>query len=408
MSNNNLLINLVIMMCVITIMGSDLFAPSLPQIGQYYALEESVVQLLISVNLFGVGISSLLYGSLSDNYGRRSVILGGMALFCIGSIACLIIPNFTSFVIARFIQGCGEGVAVSVGLAAIYDRIKGSDYAKVVSKLCMIISLAPGIAPIAGGYIATYSTWYVALCIIAMSAFIINVILWKKLPETLLDPHHHSVPKYFKEFWRTTLILMKNPIFMSCALVQGLTIGVIWAELANMPFIFIQSMGLPTEFYGYFMAMGVGAYIIGSKINQHHVGKIECLNLLIFGVSLKLFSGLLLIAGSYYLTLTPWFVFLLSFPGSMGIGFILGNAMACAMESVKGKNTGNMTSFIGGTEMLVGSISVTIVGFFYDGTMIPIGGIVSLFMLFNLGMLFCNKAKITSVNLTLESTASSA
>lgn len=405
MSRNNLLVNLVILMCVVTIMGSDLFAPSLPQIGQYYALDESVVQLLISVNLFGVGISSLLYGSLSDNYGRRSVILTGMSLFCLGSFACLIIPNFTSFVASRFIQGCGEGVAVSVGLAAIYDRIKGNDYAKVISRLCMVISLAPGIAPIVGGYIATYSTWYMALWIIAVSSLFLNAILWKKFPETLLAPHRHSVPRFFKEFWRGTLMLVKNKNFMSCALVQGLTIGILWAELANLPFIFIQSMGLKTEFYGYFMAMSVGAYIIGAKINQDIIGKVECFNLLMLGVSLKLLSGLLLVAASYYLTLTPWFVLLLSLPGSIGIGFILGNAMALAMDSVKG-SSGSMTSFIGGTEMLLGGISVVIVGVFYDGTMMPIGIIASLFMLFNLALLFQGRRRL--VILTVEDPAASA
>lgn len=407
MSNNNLLINLVIMMCIVTIMGSDLFAPSLPQIGQYYALDESIVQLLVSVNLLGVGISSLLYGSLSDNYGRRRVILWGMSLFALGSVACLIIPNFTFFVFARFVQGCGEGVAVTVGLASIYDRIKGSDYARVVSKLCMVISLAPGIAPIVGGYIATYSTWYMALLVIALSACLMNVTLWKKFPETLAEPNHYAVPKFFKEFWLGTLMLLKNRTFMSYALVQGLTIGIIWAELSNLPFIFIQSMGLKTEFYGYFMAMCVVAYMSGAKVNQYLVGKIECTTLLSVGVTFKLVSGLLLVLTTYFSTLTPWFVLFCMLPGSVGVGFILGNAMAAAMETVGGKS-GSMTSFIGAAEMLLGSLSVMIVGVFYDGTMMPIGITVSVFMLFNLGLLYRNKSKITSGILAAEGSASSA
>ena len=178
----NSLVWLVALSIALVEMATDIYAPSLPQIAEYFNSPSHFCALTISFNLIGLSLSGLIYGPLSDRLGRRPVMLGGITLFFVGGVLCLFSPNITWLIVARFIQGCGGGVALVVGMASIYDTFKGSQCAKVLSRLGMVIALSPGLAPVLGGKIAAAYSWHMIFMVISIAGFGAGVLLCFLLP----------------------------------------------------------------------------------------------------------------------------------------------------------------------------------------------------------------------------------
>lgn len=157
--------------------ATDLYLVALPSIANHFKVEGSVVQLTISLNLVGFAISGLIYGPLSDYYGRRPIMLIGMTVFTLASIMCCMVNNIVLLILIRFIQGIGAGVTGVVGYAAIKDIYSGSEYSRMISKLNMVVALSPGIAPVVGSYIISHGyNWKFLFLIISLAAIIILIL----------------------------------------------------------------------------------------------------------------------------------------------------------------------------------------------------------------------------------------
>lgn len=154
--SQNIISLIIILSVAIVDMATDLYSVALPNIANYFKVEGSVVQLTISLNLVGFAVSGLIYGPLSDHYGRRPMMLIGMTIFTLASVMCYIADSIMLLILIRFIQGVGAGVAGVVGYAAIRDMYSGSEYSRVISKLNMVVAFSPGIAPVVGSYIISH------------------------------------------------------------------------------------------------------------------------------------------------------------------------------------------------------------------------------------------------------------
>lgn len=158
-------------------MATDLYSVALPSIANYFKVEGSVVQLTISLNLVGFAVSGLIYGPLSDHYGRRPMMLIGMTIFTLASVMCYIADSIMLLILIRFIQGAGAGVAGVVGYAAIRDMYSGSEYSRVISKLNMVVALSPGIAPVVGSYIISHGYHWKFLFLLCHSRQLLYLFL---------------------------------------------------------------------------------------------------------------------------------------------------------------------------------------------------------------------------------------
>ncbi|MDR2548043.1 MAG: multidrug effflux MFS transporter [Rickettsiales bacterium] len=346
-------------------MATDLYSVALPNIAHYFEVEGHVVQLTISLNLVGIAISGLIYGPLSDHYGRRPIMLIGMAIFTLASIACYIADNIALLILIRFIQGIGAGVAGVVGYAAIRDMYSGSEYSRVISKLNMVVALSPGIAPVVGSYIISSGySWKFLFFIISLAAIVMLVFIYFKLQETLtISKSETNIASVMVSIPKQYISIFRNHRFLGFAAIHGLTFMWLWAYIANYPFIF-ESMDVEVQYFGYLISIIVIFYIIGTLINRRYVPKIGVSRMLIIGLMLPIIPESLLV---YFYSIGKLNVFVLQtvwVPSNIGLALVISNNVTSALEITKSIGLGSaVLSFC---NMMFGAIGVYIVGKFFS------------------------------------------
>ncbi|MGL9725943.1 MAG: Bcr/CflA family efflux MFS transporter [Wolbachia sp.] len=340
-------------------MATDLYSVALPSIANYFKVEGNIAQLTISLNLVGVAISGLIYGPLSDYYGRRLTMLVGMAIFTSASIICCIADNIILLILIRFIQGAGAGVAGVVGYAAIRDMYSGSEYSRVISKLNMVVALSPGVAPVVGSYIISHGySWKFLFFIISLAAIVMLIFTYSRLQETLTVNKSKASINIFKQY----ISIFRNYRFLGFSAIHGLTFMWLWAYIANYPFIF-ESMSIEVQYFGYLISIIVVFYIIGTLINRRYVPKIGVSKMLIIGLILPIISDGLLVYFYFINKLSVLILQVIWIPSNIGLALIISNNVTSALEIVKSIGLGSaVLSFC---NMMFGAIGIYIVGKFF-------------------------------------------
>ena len=361
---------LIIAVIVMCDMSSDIYLPALPKISEFFNVDHTVVQLTVSLNLVGISVSGLLYGPLSDYYGRRPIILLGVGIFMVASIMCCFSSNIIMLIIMRFIQGFGAGVAGVVGYAIIKDMYSGNECAKNISIVNVAVAFAPVVAPILGSAIIAHGYhWNMLFVTISIMAVLVLASLFMFLQETIsFDNVDSSIS--FLSIVRKYKELILNIRFCGFALIQSFTIMWIWSCVANLPFIFVNDMGVPVGYYGYFVAINVAAYIVGAIINQRFVERFGINNMLLIGLILTTLSDLVVLVLYQIIEISPLLAEIMWMPSGMGIAFILGNNMTAAFSEIKEPGIGS--AFILFLQTIFGALGIYILGCFYDGTLIPV------------------------------------
>ncbi len=363
--SQNIISLIMILSVAVVDMATDLYSVALPSIANYFKVKGNIAQLTISLNLVGIAISGLIYGPLSDYYGRRLIMLIGMTIFTLASIVCCIADNIILLILIRFIQGAGAGVAGVVGYAAIRDMYSGSEYSRVISKLNMIVALSPGIAPVVGSYIISHGySWKFLFFIISLAAIIMLIFIYLKLQETLTVNKSKASINIFKQY----ILIFKNYRFLGFSAIHGLTFMWLWAYIANYPFIF-ESMGVEVQYFGYLISIIVIFYIIGTLINRRYVPKIGVSKMLIIGLVLPMISDGLLVY--FYLTnkLSVLILQVLWIPSNIGLALVISNNVTSALETIKGIGLGSaVLSFC---NMMFGAVGIYVVGRFFSYGILP-------------------------------------
>ncbi|WP_425384510.1 Bcr/CflA family efflux MFS transporter [Wolbachia endosymbiont (group B) of Eupithecia inturbata] len=348
-------------------MATDLYSVALPSIANYFKVKGNIAQLTISLNLVGVAISGLIYGPLSDYYGRRLIMLIGMTIFTLASIVCCIADNIILLILIRFIQGAGAGVAGVVGYAAIRDMYSGSEYSRVISKLNMVVALSPGIAPVIGSYMISHGySWKFLFFIISFAAIVMLIFIYLKLQETLtVNKNQTNIAiNIFKQY----ISIFRNYRFLGFSAIHGLTFMWLWAYIANYPFIF-ESMGIEVQYFGYLISIIVIFYVIGTLINRRYVPKIGVSKMLIIGLVLPIISDGLLVYFYFMNKLNVLILQVLWIPSNIGLALVISNNVTSALETVKSIGLGSaVLSFC---NMMFGAIGIYIVGKFFSYGILP-------------------------------------
>ncbi|WP_419247505.1 multidrug effflux MFS transporter [Wolbachia endosymbiont of Rhagoletis indifferens] len=351
-------------------MATDLYSVALPSIANYFKVEGSVVQLTISLNLVGFAVSGLIYGPLSDYYGRRPMMLIGMTIFTLASVMCYTADSIALLILIRFIQGTGAGVAGVVGYAAIRDMYSGSEYSRVISKLNMVVALSPGIAPVVGSYIISHGySWKFLFFIISLAAIAMLIFIYFKLQETLtVNKNETSITNITTNIFKQYISIFRNYRFLGFSIIHGLTFMWLWAYVANYPFIF-ESMGIEVQYFGYLISIIVIFYIIGTLINRRYVPKIGVSKMLIIGLVLPIISDSLLVYFYFADKLNILILQVVWIPANIGLALIISNNVTSALETIKGIGLGSaVLSFC---NMMFGAIGIYIVGKFFRYGILP-------------------------------------
>ncbi len=272
----------------------DTYLPAFTGIAQSIGATPVQMQQTLSGYLIGFAVMSLFHGALSDSFGRRPVILCGLALFTVASAGCALADSVGTLVFWRVVQGISAGSGIVVSRAVIRDMFPQADAQRVMAQVTLFFGIAPAIAPIVGGLLFVHVDWHAIfwfLCIVGLVLWWIN---WRWLPETLdaaqRQPIHlrHLLAGYWE--------LGANPRFLALALASGVPFNGMFLYVLSAPVFLGEHLQLaPTQFFWLFL-LTIGGIMGGAWFSGRLAGKIKPRHQIRHGLLIMLIVSLVNVA----------------------------------------------------------------------------------------------------------------
>src|SRR5688572_9537508 len=251
----------------------DTFFPAFHAMERALHVDAWQLQQVITAYLVPFAFASLVHGPLSDAIGRRPVMIWGMALYTVGSIACTLAPNYMSLIAARALQGATAGVGVVIGRAVIRDLYDGARAQRLMSVTTMIFSIAPAVAPIVGGWAHVAFGWRAVFAFMVLCGLVFAFPAWWKLPETL--PPAARIPFSGRNLVSTSLTVLRHPEFMMLASAAALNFNSIALFIGSAPAIVETHWGLGETSYWMLFLPVISGILVGAIIAGYMAGRLD-------------------------------------------------------------------------------------------------------------------------------------
>ena len=350
-------------------LSTDLYLASLPHLTSYFSATPAAVQQTLSLFVIGFGTAQLISGPLSDRYGRRPVLVAGLATYLLTSIACALAPTLSLLVAGRFIQAIGCCTAVVVARAIIRDVYTPAEGARMIAKASSLLSLMPIFGPIIGGYLQVAFGWRSAFVVHTTFCAALSWAAWRWLLETNNEKNPDAMR--LGGLARSYAQIVATPAFWAYTLPGALSYCSIFVFISGSSFVLIDVLGVPTQYYGYCFAFGVLGYLAGTIVCRRLLARIGMEKTLTLGTTLSLIGGLcfaaLVLAGAHHWAVVLGGLFITMF--AHGINYPCAQSGAVSpFPQQAGAAAGLMGFFIMLLALLVG----TWVGASFDGTLRPL------------------------------------
>lgn len=356
-------------------LSTDMYLPALPEIRLAFNVDTAAVQMTLSLFLLGLAIAQLILGPLSDRFGRRPVLIGGMAFYAVASIACVFAPTIEWLMAARFVQAMGVCAGGVVGRAVVRDIHGRAESARMMSHIATAIAVAPLIAPLVGGHLTVNFGWtsiFWAMAAIGVFLFAFTAL---SLPETNAEPMANALnPKRFLINYRT---LLYSANFRAFLFAGAFCFSGLFAFISGASFVLIETLGMAPDHFAFAFAFIVIGFMIGSQISGRWVKRLGVERLVKLGGRLAMASGLLALAlnlmgpVSIFTVIMPMTFYLVS------VGLLLPNATAGAIAPYP-TMAGAASALMGFVQMAMAAGAGAWVGHIHDGTPLPMFGVLAL------------------------------
>ncbi|MCX7897896.1 MAG: multidrug effflux MFS transporter [Rhodocyclaceae bacterium] len=353
-------------------LSTDLYLASLPHLATAFQTSTAAVQQTLSLFVIGFGAAQLLSGPLSDRFGRRPVLIGGIAIYIGASLACALASTLSSLLVARFVQAIGCCTAVVVVRALIRDVYTPTEGAKVLARASSLLSLAPIFGPVLGSYLQVWFGWRAAFVFHATFAAVLLAFLFRWLEETHHHPNRAALhPARLLGIYRQ---IAAEASFWAWALPAALSYASIFVFISGSSPILIRVLGVPTELYGYCFAFGVLGYLLGTLLCRRLIHRFGLSHTLSIGVAISLGAGMLFLtltlAGLLHWTVVVLCLFLTML--AHGINFPCAQSGAIAPFP---QEAGAAAGLLGALTMAAAAVAGNWVGASFDGTVLPLAEI---------------------------------
>ena len=263
----------------------DTIFPAFRVIAADLAVSPWMMQQTISIYLVAYASTSLFHGAMSDAYGRRRVILGGLAVFAVASVGCALSTTIAQLLVFRALQGLSAGVGLIVGRAVIRDCLHGDDAQRMMSNVSMIFSVAPAIAPVIGGWLLGWSGWHAIFWFMLLFAAVLWTTTWLALPET--HPADQRTPFRPSTLLHTNRMMLGNATFVKLAIAGSMNFNALFLYIASAPVFVLDLMGLNERQFVWFFAPTIGGMMLGAFTSGRMAGRISGLRMANLGCAIS-------------------------------------------------------------------------------------------------------------------------
>jgi DHA1 family bicyclomycin/chloramphenicol resistance-like MFS transporter len=333
-------------------LATDMYLPSLPAIGAEFAATPAEVQATLSIFLLGFAAGQIVYGPFSDKYGRRPLLLAGLALFLVGSLGCALATGIEALYLARFVQAFGASGPIVLARAVVRDLYEGPRAARELSRMGTIMGLVPAAAPVVGGLLHRMFGWQASFYACALAGVLGTTVVARLLPETVSSPNPARIS--LLRIVASFAALTRHRGFLAYLALMSLTYGGLFAWISGSSFVLQGIYGVSEVAFGLYFAIGVLGYISGTVLAQRLVPRLGMERTIGVGTVMLAAGGVLMLLlvivhGTQPLEIVaPMALYL------CGVGLVMPQSMAGALMPFPDR-AGTASSFAGFVQMLTGA-----------------------------------------------------
>ncbi len=337
-----------VLVTALSALSMNIFLPSLPSISEHFHTDKAVVQLTITLYLFATAFLQPILGPLSDYYGRRPVVLFGLFGFFVGTLTCILAPNFETLLIGRIVQAFSAAGMV-ISRAIIRDMVGREKAASMIGYVTMGMAIAPMIGPTIGGFLDEYYGWQAAFWLLFGFGIVVLFITWSDLGET----RETAAPDLTSQF-QSYPVLLRSRRFWGYSLTASASAGTFYSILGGGPYVATDYFLLtPSQFGMYFAIISIG-YMFGNFMSGRYAEHIGVTRMMISGnivVAVGIVISIILLLNTEKNVL--FFFLPLTFVG-VGNGLTLPGANA-GIVSLHPKLAGSASGLGGFLQILLGA-----------------------------------------------------
>lgn len=349
-ANSRTMLLLLVLMTGVAPISLYMLVPALPVLATTFGRDISVAQMTVSLYMVGIACSQIIMGPLSDKFGRRPVLLGGIGLMVAASAAGIFAETLPQLIAARFLQALGGASGMVVSRAIIRDLYSRDRISSMISLVIAVMMIAQMLSPLTGGLLETALGWRAIFYLITAASLAITIMIALALPETRRDRVAGS------SFRGDIGSLLRSRAFIGYVLCQMLASQIIFAFAGGGPYIVVTQMGRSSAEYGAWFATTGFAYLVGNLFCVRFAPRHSLERLIWFGLALQLGGSLLNLIWSFTgINQTPSVLFGTQMIVMVANAFVMSNSAAGAI-SVRPEAAGTASGAMGFLQMGIGSL----------------------------------------------------
>ncbi|MEH3478471.1 Bcr/CflA family multidrug efflux MFS transporter [Enterobacter cloacae] len=275
----------------------DMYLPALPVISAQFGVPAGSAQMTLSTYILGFALGQLFYGPMADSLGRKPVILGGTLIFAAAAVACALAQSIDQLIVMRFFHGLAAAAASVVINALMRDIYPKEEFSRMMSFVMLVTTIAPLVAPMAGGAVLVWFSWHAIFWILALAALLASAMIFFFIDETL------AVERRQKFHIRTTMgnfaSLFRHKRVLSYMLASGFSFAGMFSFLSAGPFVYIELNHVSPQHFGYYFALNIVFLFIMTIINSRFVRRIGALNMFRAGLWIQFVIAIWLVVSAF-------------------------------------------------------------------------------------------------------------
>ncbi len=346
------LVIILALMSSIAPLSTDMYLPALTQVEESFATSTFLTQLSLASFFLAFSFGQLLYGPMSDVFGRKRPILVGIFIFIISSLGCIVIDDIYSFIILRFFEALGGCAGVVIARAIVNDLFTSKEAVGIYALMMVFSSLAPMLSPTFGGILLQYFSWQS----IFTTLFLLGILLFIMILFGLQESAPHLKDRKFshKEAIHGYKVVFREKIFLVYSLTSGFASCAMFSYITGSSFIFQKYFGISELGFSTLFGLNALGFVIFANINAFLVRRFESQKILAVSLIVMLFSTLILCVNAF---LYPnfWLFEISIFTSIAMLGFIAPNTTTLAMA--------RFVEYSGTASAILGMVQFTLAGF---------------------------------------------
>ena len=356
---------------MINVLSIDMTLPAMPALGAAFSAAPDQIQLTLSLYLVGYAPGQIVVGPLSDRFGRRRVLLGGLAVYTLATLACAASPRISILIAARLFQGVSASGGPVMVRAIVRDHFEGDRAAHTMSSLTTVFAVGPLLAPIIGGALLVRYGWPSIFLFIAFWSVVLLAVAWAFLAESLREPDKEALqPARILANYRT---FFTTRAAVGNAALNGLCSLGLFAFLSGSPFLLIKIYGVAPDHYGYYFGLSALTLMLGASTNKWLLRRMPGQRAMRYGFLILAIGGAAAVAIPFSPLNGPLALTAAIMIYVFGQMLVQPNAVAAALIPLR-HMAGTGSALMGMMQMLMGALGGYAVNALYDGTPLPMTG----------------------------------